>query len=774
MIIQCPKCRTKYQLKDDVTSSRVRCKKCQQIIEVPGAPQAQRAGMKTMPSQPAGQADAPQRSEMKTAPVAAAAPTVQAEASGAPLTGKTLGGYEVLRKLGEGGMGAVYEAHQIALDRSVALKVLPPHLANNRDFITRFSREALSVARLNHTNIVQIHDIGKEEGTYFFSMEFVRGITLGDMIEKQGKMDVETAVGYILQAARGMEYAHKRHVIHRDIKPDNIMVNEEGVAKVADLGLAKQLDKEEMSVTMAGVGMGTPVYMSPEQGKDAKNVDGRADIYSLGCTLYHMITGKIPFEGNSAYEIITKHVSEPLVPPHKVDADIPEEISAVIEKLMAKATTERYQTMGEVIAALEDYLGVAYGKAGFEPTEGQIRALQDAAGKVEAAQGRKLGGLIVAALAVLAGVAGLLQGRWGLLAGAAMFGLTAGVGYAVFLGSSRKTYLYRRIRSYLFGNRMGDWVTVVVVLLAAGGLIVLLELTVAAVGGMVLGAAVAAGLFFGMKRPALKKRDEAVEAVRKLARGLRRKGVSDENINVFVCRHGGRGGELICEEMSGYDAVVATRSQRTQEELEKAKRPFATVLREAFIRWLNGAEAKRAEARRAPRVVAGVPEGATETAVAQEKAAEEAYIAEIVDEKKPGAGRMIAGIPMFLIGGKGRVTVGALMLLVSGLSFKDVILGDTAAVKDPNYVLFALALLCTGIVHLKAVLACFILSCLAAGPGAIAAAKQEIPVLSKELHSFGPEGGTQVAINGTFVIAAVFFILAFVAAFVFRSREGKG
>jgi len=683
MIITCPKCRTKYRLKDDTAATRVRCKKCQTVIEIKPAGEKQRAEMKTgvppTPGQetgatqqvemktvvPAGESQAQQRAEMKTAVPPAAeqgttaqrrapmetavtaparpAPGVQPEPSaGDPLIGKTLGGYEILRKLGEGGMGAVYEARQIALDRSVALKVLPAHLAANRDFITRFSREALSVAKLNHANIVQIFDIGKSEGTYFFSMEFVRGTDIGDRIEKEGKLDPATAVGYILQAARGLEYAHRKNIIHRDIKPDNIMINDEDIAKVADLGLAKQVEAEELSVTMSGVGMGTPVYMSPEQGSDAKHVDHRADIYSLGCTLYHMITGRIPYEGDSAYEIITKHVNEPLTLPHVIDPDISEELSQVIDRMLSKKKEDRYQSMGEVIEALEGYLGVDFAKAGFEPNESQINALKEHAGIVEAIQGStlsKLAGLIVGAAVVLCVILAVATASPKFGVGVLLYAAASLACYVFLLGSRRKTYLYRRVRKFIFGNKLSDWITIFVVLVAAAVSIVLLA--PGALAGLVLGLATGSALFFGVKRPLLVKRDAVVEEVKKLAREIRRKGIPDESINLFVCRNGGRYGELLCEEMAGYDAVVATRAQRSQEEIEREKRPFSVSVREWLIHRLDAAEKKREEARKVPPAPA---EAAEKTAVMDSTAqaaaaAEEAYIAEVIEEKKPGVGK---------------------------------------------------------------------------------------------------------------------------------------
>ena len=796
MIVTCPKCKTRYRLKDDTKAAKVRCKKCQTIIQVKPsaapeekpqraemktvAPEAaekkpasraemktavptppeekpQRAEMKTVAPEPAeekpasraemktvapgGEAKAQQRAEMKTAAPSAPArpaPGVQPEEPGEdPLIGRTLGGYEVLKKLGEGGMGAVYEARQIALDRSVALKVLPAHLAANKTFITRFSREALSVARLNHTNIVQIYDIGKSEGTYFFSMEYVRGTTLGDMIEKQGKMDPAVAAGYILQAVRGIESAHRKNIIHRDIKPDNIMVNEEDIAKVADLGLAKQLESEEMSVTMSGVGMGTPVYMSPEQGSDAKNVDARADIYSLGCTLYHLITGRIPFDGSSAYEIITKHVSEPLTVPHEVDDSIPEDLSRIVEMMLAKKKEERYQSMPEIIQALEEYLGVD-AQAGFEPSEAHINTLREHAGTVEKIQSNKIGrlvSLLVTAAAVLCGIIAVGKGSPRFFIAVVLYAVTAPFLYFILSGSRRKTYLYRRVRKLIFGNKISDWVTMVVVALVLAVLLLWL-MPGQAIAAAVLAVVTAAAYFWGLKRPVLRNRDAAVEEVKKLARDMRRKGASDEIINLFVCRHGGKVGELICEEMVGYDAVLAARAERSREELEKAKRSFGDGVREWLISRIDAAEARRESEKRAALAPKPEPEPGAATATDAEKtaamdaeaqaqaAAEEEYIAEIIEERKPGIGSLAAGIPKFILGAKGRVTVGAVMVLLAVLCLSGKAFQGNAVLSSYNFAAFGVALLFTGFAHSKAMLAGLLISCLISGPVAVYAARQ--------------------------------------------------
>jgi eukaryotic-like serine/threonine-protein kinase len=276
-------------------------------------------------------------------------PRLPAETTG------TLGGYQLLRKLGEGGMGAVYLAKQLSLNRNVALKVLLEQLAADAQFVARFIREAYAAAQLTHHNVVQIHDIGAQKRTHFFSMEFVEGQNLSSLIREQGRLDPEVAVGYVLQAARGLKFAHDHNMIHRDIKPENLLLNRHGIVKVADLGLVKTSDGEHLTMaaaakqaaaqdrwydddntTQLNVSMGTPAYMPPEQARDAAHVDARADIYALGCTLYALVVGRPPFTGNTAVEVITKHLKEPVRPPDQLVEHVPAYLSQIILRMMAK------------------------------------------------------------------------------------------------------------------------------------------------------------------------------------------------------------------------------------------------------------------------------------------------------------------------------------------------------------------------------------------------------------------------------------------------------
>jgi len=285
-----------------------------------------------------------------------------------------LGGYRILKELGAGGMGSVYLAKQISLDRACALKTIQAKWAQNPRVIARFIREAYAAAQLTHHNVVQIYDLGVDGNTNFFSMELVSGGSLDDQLKNKGKLPPKLAATLILQASRGLKFSHDHGMVHRDIKPANLMMTADGMVKIADMGLVKTQGADELSVaddadvqslvlasarsqvTAIGSSMGTPAYMSPEQSADATSVDKRADIYSLGCTFYALLTGKPPFEGNTMLEVITKHRVEKIVRPERIISGLPSVLGDMIEKMTAKKPEDRYQDLEELIHELEVYL----------------------------------------------------------------------------------------------------------------------------------------------------------------------------------------------------------------------------------------------------------------------------------------------------------------------------------------------------------------------------------------------------------------------------------
>ena len=284
------------------------------------------------------------------------------------LVGKSLGGAVVKKVIGKGGMGSVFLAHHLTLDIPVAVKVLKPAYAQRSpDAVERFIKEARAVAKLRHPNIVSVYNAGFEEGVNFMSMEFIEGRDLAELLESPFNMSLKDALKLTCQVCDALDYAHKNNIVHRDIKPANIFVDEEGTAKVGDLGLAKDLE-DDQSMTQSMQAMGTPYYISPEQATNAKEVDHRTDIYSLGCTLYRLFCGKVPYKGNSSFETVHKHISEPIPDPKKENPELPDTVAEVIQKMMAKKPEERYQSLKEVSKILSDLLdSISDSKIGFAP-----------------------------------------------------------------------------------------------------------------------------------------------------------------------------------------------------------------------------------------------------------------------------------------------------------------------------------------------------------------------------------------------------------------------
>jgi len=263
--------------------------------------------------------------------------------------------YELLEKIGEGGMGSVYKAKCHLLNRFVAVKILKAELNNDEEFVARFKREATSIARLSHPNIVNVHDVGEEEHINFIVMEYIDGKTLKQVIKQNGRISSVETLDIVFQVAKALECAHKNNIIHRDIKPDNIMIMEDNMVKVMDFGIAKVDDSR--TATNSNNIMGTVRYFSPEQAK-GNFVDCRTDIYSLGIVMYEMVTGQVPYNADSAISIAMMHIQQPVIPPKEIITDIPENINQVILKSMQKEPIKRYQTareMADVIKTIKQY-----------------------------------------------------------------------------------------------------------------------------------------------------------------------------------------------------------------------------------------------------------------------------------------------------------------------------------------------------------------------------------------------------------------------------------
>jgi serine/threonine-protein kinase len=278
----------------------------------------------------------------------------------ADLTGRTLGDFQVLRRLGQGGMGQVYLAEQLSLKRKVALKILKAELAGNPTSLKRFKAEAEAVARATHANIVQVYFIGESDGLHYMALEFVDGRNLREYVEKKGPPEVLSALGIIREVASALERAGELGIIHRDIKPENILLTRKGEAKVADFGLSRCFadDQPALNLTQSGVTMGTPLYMSPEQ-VEGRALDPRSDIYSFGVTCYFMLAGQPPYRGQTAFEVALKHIQGIPEPLTEIRPDLPPALCGLVHKMMARAAEDRFQTAREIVqevAQLRDTL----------------------------------------------------------------------------------------------------------------------------------------------------------------------------------------------------------------------------------------------------------------------------------------------------------------------------------------------------------------------------------------------------------------------------------
>jgi len=311
-ILRCPNCHARYEATNIQPGARVKCRKCNTVFRMPGA-------------------EEPKKDK---------------------LVGRTIGGYHILEKIGEGGIGTVYRARQLSLDREVAFKTLKPEFAANQSFVERLTREARAAAQLVHPNIVQTYDVGEDQGVHFIAMELVPGESLHDIIAREGRIDVKRAVDILKQAAFALQGAYHRKIVHRDIKPENLLIMEDGTVKISDFGLAKRIETDA-SLTQSGTIVGTPRYMPPEQA-EGQSIDCRSDIYSLGATIYHAVTGVPPFDAPTAMGVIVKHLNEPLKPVRKLNPRVPPKVAAIIEKMMAKDPNNRYQTPSELLQAIED------------------------------------------------------------------------------------------------------------------------------------------------------------------------------------------------------------------------------------------------------------------------------------------------------------------------------------------------------------------------------------------------------------------------------------
>ncbi|QDT01737.1 Serine/threonine-protein kinase PrkC [Rubripirellula lacrimiformis] len=509
-------------------------------------------------------------------PAAGTQPVVaQPQSSALGQMPQRLGGYRIIRQIGRGAMGAVYEAKQISLDRQVALKTIRDRWTDSPASLARFVREAYAAAQLTHHNVVQIYDFGEEGGRYYFSMEWVRGGPLDAVVRQKGALDPRLAAGYALQAARGLQFAHRHGMVHRDVKPANLLLSDEGVIKVADLGLVKIPDHAEIEtesglvtsggiysgteVTIQGTAVGTPAYMSPEQAADAARVDHRADIYSLGCTLFFLLTGRPPFDGSVASEVMEQHARTTAPDVRKVNARVPQPLADIIARSIAKRPADRYPSLVQCIHDLEQFLGLE-SEGDFSPSSVQadrwerIAAQHASVGSLQRIDTLAFAGF--AALSILVSLATFtIEMDWWLL------GITlwvAGVGVTISLAGNRSPVV-ARTRSWLGSLSMIE--------LAAGwmGVSALVLIVIAAgmwpglLAGAIIGSVMALGYHLGVVGPIEERRSQSLSEAERFLRDLRISGADEQGLRLFTARYGGARWQPLFESLFGYDALLAVR-----------------------------------------------------------------------------------------------------------------------------------------------------------------------------------------------------------------------
>ena len=504
-----------------------------------------------------------------------------------------LGGYAILGELGRGAMGAVYQAKQLSLNRLVALKTIQAKWLQNPIMLARFTREAFAAAQLVHHNVVQIYDLGSENKTTFFSMEYVKGENLADLVKRRGKVDPEIAASHILQAARGLQFAHNQGMVHRDVKPANLLINEQSVVKVADLGLVKVPQDDDFAdsfdesnenavasgsssnLTMVRHAMGTAAFMAPEQAEDASSVDHRADIYSLGCTFYVLLTGKPPFQGTSALEVISKHKTEPIVRPEAIVNRVPEALSNIVLKMVGKKPESRYANMGEVIAELESFLGVKDAK-GFTPSDEDAAKILAYANEFNNSGTAKMRGLLaggfVGGTILLALVTALFQPWIAISLVALMLGSV--MSYFIVSGIRDRTHLFGQTCEFVFGSRLTDWMMWI-----GGGLLALILVYFSGsflpvVVASLVGVGIGVGFHFLFDGKLSSERANSIAQTESLLMNARVQGENEENIRLFVAKYCGSDWEEFFESLFGYDAKIATRELMERGESGRRRKRF--------------------------------------------------------------------------------------------------------------------------------------------------------------------------------------------------------
>ncbi|PNY38475.1 hypothetical protein C2E31_00635 [Rhodopirellula baltica] len=490
-----------------------------------------------------------------------------------------LGGYRLIRMLGRGAMGAVYQAKQISLDRDVALKTIRGRFAKNPASLARFTREAYAAAQLTHHNVVQIYDFGEDAGLHYFSMEWIRGGSLADLVREKGRIAPKLAATYILQAARGLQYAHRNGMVHRDVKPANLLLADDGVVKVADLGLVKipdQVDPEPIQdatllsglqsgtqVTMQGTAVGTPAYMAPEQSADSSTVDHRADIYSLGCSLFYLLAGRSPYSGEEPADVLEQHAKAALPDLAEINRHAPKELVAIVSRAMAKRPSERYASLAEMIDDLHIFLGVDF-TVGFSPTQTQADRWEElAAAYAKTQRLRSWSGVLFACFALLSlvGTVAVPFASLSLLLLCPTMFVSACAAVVFFGGIAGTDPLAKSLRAWFETLSLFELIAMGVVAIAIPFVMVITGLWLGVIIGLALGIGRGAAYHFALVATSIKSGQASLDEAKRFIRDLRIAGVEENGLRDFVARFAGQHWQPTYEVLFGYEALQATRTR---------------------------------------------------------------------------------------------------------------------------------------------------------------------------------------------------------------------
>jgi hypothetical protein len=493
---------------------------------------------------------------------------------------RLLGGYWLSSELGRGRIGPTYLAIQLVPGRKVALKSMQPRWAGDATFVARFTREAYAALQITDHNLAQIHDFGDERGIPYFTSEIVDGQSLNALIRAKGRLDIEKAVVYVLQAARGLRCAHQQGILHRDIKPQNLLLNRQGLIKLSDVGLSKIPESAE-----ADEAVGTPT---------AIRIDTGADICSLGCTLYALLTGMQQVESGTVADILGGQRTQPINPPRPVGEVIPQALSAIVRKMVAAQPEDRYASASDVIAALETFLGIS-SSLPFNPLDEHASLLDQSVRAYHGSQTALLRSRVKSlffgaclALAILC----LISARPLAGVGFASLGFLTALADFVLAGIRRQSALFVKLRELIATERMSEWLTALAALAILIVLLMILKLFWLLLGLGFLAIGIVAALHAAFDRRIDAERAKSLAEVERMLRSLRLNGVDEDALRRFVWIHGGTHAEEFYEALFGYDEKREARRRFNRSERSGPRSKFASW-RDPIADWLDATIAAR-------------------------------------------------------------------------------------------------------------------------------------------------------------------------------------